>query len=69
MSSDPWTRATFAGTEAAQAAVIADLTAEERLALLEELLEVAHASGALARARAAKQAALDKVWGGDEGDI
>ncbi len=68
MSSDPWARGTFAGTEAAQAAVIAALTAEERLVLLEELLEIARASGALARSREAKQAALDKLWGRAAGD-
>lgn len=63
MSDDPWSRATFAGTEQAQAAVIADLTPDERLALLEQLVRLAEQSGALQRARADKQQALDAVWG------
>jgi uncharacterized tellurite resistance protein B-like protein len=62
VSADPWSRATFAGTEQAQADVIADLTADERLALLEQLLEIAEASGALQRAREDKQRQLDEAW-------
>ena len=62
MSADPWNRATFAGTEQAQAEVVADLTADERLALLEQLLDIAEASGALQRSREAKQRVLDELW-------
>jgi hypothetical protein len=62
MSDDVWDRATFAGTEQAQAQVIADLSVDERLALLEQLLEIAEQSGALARARQAKQAEIDALW-------
>lgn len=62
MSTDPWTRATFAGTERAQADLIAQLTPDERVALLEELLDVAEASGALQRSREEKQRAIDRAW-------
>lgn len=58
-----WAQGTFAGTEAAQAEVIADLSPDERVALLEELLEAARASGALARAREEKQRLVDAQWG------
>lgn len=68
MTADPWDRATFAGNEQAQAAAIAALTADARLALLEQLLDVARASGALGRARAEKQRALDAVWGTGSAD-
>lgn len=62
MNADPWGRATFAGTERAQADLIAELTPDERVALLEELLEVAQASGALQRSREDKQRAIDLAW-------
>lgn len=62
VSPDPWTRATFSGTERAQADVIAALSVDERLALLEQLVELAAASGALQRAREDKQRALDELW-------
>lgn len=62
MNDDPWSRGTFAGTERAQADVVADLNADERLALLEQLLEIAEASGALQLSRQAKQRALDELW-------
>ena len=65
MAADGWDRATFAGTEKAQAQVIATLTPAARVALLEQLLEVARASGALQRAREQKQRALDALWGTD----
>jgi uncharacterized tellurite resistance protein B-like protein len=64
MSDDVWDRATFAGTERAQADLIADLTPDTRLDLLEQLLEVAEASGALKRAREDKQRHLDELWAG-----
>jgi hypothetical protein len=64
VTSDPWKRATFAGTEQAQADVIADLTPDERVVLLEQLLDMAAESGALANARERKQAALDALWTG-----
>ena len=62
VSDDPWSRGTFSGTERAQADVVAAMTADERLALLEELLHLAEASGALQLSRQAKQAALDELW-------
>lgn len=62
MTNDPWRRATFVGTELAQAEAIADLTPDERVALLEELLKIAEASGALQRAREEKQRQIDEAW-------
>jgi uncharacterized tellurite resistance protein B-like protein len=62
VSDDVWARGTFAGAAEAQAQAVADLTAEARIALLEQLLEVAMASGALQRARDEKQQALDRLW-------
>lgn len=62
MSDDVWDRASFDGTQAGQARVLAALTPDERVELLEELLELAQASGALQSARAAKQRALDALW-------
>ena len=64
MSDDPWARGTFVGTERAQAAQQATLSPEERVALLEQLLEVALESGALRRSREDKQRALDLLWAG-----
>jgi uncharacterized tellurite resistance protein B-like protein len=62
MSDDVWRRATFHGTEQAQADLVADLTPDARLMLLEQLLEIAQASGALQRSREEKQRALDEIW-------
>jgi hypothetical protein len=62
LSDDRWQEATFAGTEAAQARRLAALTPDARLALLEQLLELAEASGALRRAREDKQRTLDQLW-------
>ena len=62
VTADDWARTTFAGTEQAQAQIVADLTPDARLELLEQLLEVAEASGALRLAREAKQEALDELW-------
>lgn len=64
MTAEDWTRATFAGTELAQARVMAELSPDERLSLLEDLLEIAEASGALRRAREEKQALIDALWDG-----
>lgn len=64
VNEDPWSAATFDGAMAAQAAAVADLTPAERLEVLESLLELATASGALRRSRAEKQRALDAQWGG-----
>ena len=64
MTGDGWDRATFAGTERAQAKVIASLTPDARMALLEQLIDVAQASGALQLARERKQRALDDRWSG-----
>jgi uncharacterized tellurite resistance protein B-like protein len=62
VTAEDWTRTTFAGTEQAQAQVVADLTPDARLELLEQLLEIAEASGALRRAREDKQRAIDELW-------
>lgn len=62
MTADGWERATFAGTEQAQARLAAELTPDARLALVEQLLEMAEASGALRRAREDKQEELDGLW-------
>lgn len=62
MIGDGWERATFAGTERAQAEVIASLTPDARVALLEQLIDVAQASGALQLAREQKQRAVDTMW-------
>jgi uncharacterized tellurite resistance protein B-like protein len=62
VTAEDWTRTTFAGTEQAQARIVADLTPDARLELLEQLLEIAEASGALQRARDEKQQAIDDLW-------
>lgn len=62
MTADDWARTTFAGTEKAQAQLVAELTPDARLELLEQLLEIAEASGGLRRAREAKQQAIDELW-------
>jgi uncharacterized tellurite resistance protein B-like protein len=62
VTADDWARTTFAGTEEAQAQLAATLTPDARLELLEQLLEIARASGALRRAREAKQKSIDKLW-------
>ena len=62
MTDEVWDRATFDGTQTGQARVLAGLTPDERVELLEELLELAQASGALQSARAAKQRAVDALW-------
>ena len=62
MTADDWARTSFAGTEQAQADLAARLTPDARLELLEQLLELAEASGALRRAREDKQQAIDALW-------
>lgn len=62
MDEKDWAAATFAGASVAQADAVAALTATERVALLEQLLELAVASGALRRSREAKQRGLDALW-------
>lgn len=62
MNADGWDAATFAGAQAAQDRDISDLTPDARVALLEQLLAVAIASGALQRARDEKQRVLDEMW-------
>ena len=64
MTAEDWERTTFAGTERAQARIMAELTPDERLRLLEQLLELAEASGALRRARDEKQNLIDAMWDG-----
>lgn len=63
-----WESATFAGAKQAQARALAATTPDERFRWLMDALELAAATGALARARAHKQAWCDQVWqGGDAG--
>jgi uncharacterized tellurite resistance protein B-like protein len=62
VSEPKWEAATFAGTAAAQADRIAALTPTQRVAILEQLLEIAQAGGALQRALEDKQRALDELW-------
>jgi uncharacterized tellurite resistance protein B-like protein len=62
VTADDWVRTSFAGTERAQALIEAGLTPDARLELLEQLLEIAEASGALQRAREDKQLAIDTLW-------
>lgn len=62
MDDDPWAAATFAGTSAAQALVIARATPSERLAMLDALLELAEAAGVLRSVREQRQRAVDQVW-------
>jgi len=59
---DPWEAATFEGLTAVQARAQARSTPEQRWAWLAGALELAAASGALARALADKQAELDGLW-------
>lgn len=59
---DPWEAATFEGLTAVQARARARSTPEQRWAWLAGALELAAASGALARALADKQAELDRLW-------
>lgn len=61
---DGWEVGTYAGLERVRARELARLTPQQRLAWLEEAQELAHASGALSRSRAAKQRAIDTLWGG-----
>lgn len=62
MTADEWARTTFVGTEQAQARLAAELTPDARIELLEQLLEIAEASGALRRAREDKQHTIDDLW-------
>jgi hypothetical protein len=65
VSDQAWSAATFDGAAAAQAETVARLSPTERVDLLERLLELAVASGAVARCRADKQHALDALWASD----
>lgn len=69
MATDAWGRATFAGTSRAQADRVSRLSADERLALLEQLLALAADTGALQRSRAEKQAAIDRLWTPSADDV
>lgn len=62
MADESWAAATFAGAAEEQARKVARLTPTERVALLEELLELAAASGALAKSRELKQKDVDTMW-------
>jgi len=57
-----WSAATFDGAQRAQRDDIARATPARRLAWLEEVLVLAQASGALARARREKQMWCEATW-------
>jgi len=59
-----WESATFEGVVHVRAQALARTTPEERFQWLMDALELAAASGALARSRAEKQAACDRLWSG-----
>lgn len=61
--SDDWESATYEGVERARAVAIARTTPQERYDWLMEALDLAEACGALARARADRQAECDWTWG------
>ena len=61
-----WESATFEGARDAQARALAITTPDERFRWLMDALDLAAATGALARARADKQAWCDRVWRGDD---
>lgn len=58
-----WSAGTFDGLRRAQQRDIAALTPEQRLEWLGGALDLALSTGALARARAARQAEVDEGWG------
>ena len=64
--SGSWESATFEGVQQVQARALGATTPDERFRWLMEALELAEATGALARARAEKQAACDRLWEGGE---
>ena len=61
-----WESATFEGAADVQARALAATTPDERFRWLMEALDLAAATGALARARADKQDWCDRIWGGDD---
>jgi len=63
---DGWESATFDGVVMVRAQSLARTTPEERFRWLMDALDLAAATGALARARADKQAWCDRVWRGDD---
>lgn len=62
---DDWTAATFDGLTAVQRRSVAGSRPADRLAWLEQALQLAQASGALARALSARQRACDRLWSAD----
>lgn len=67
MTGADWDSVTFEGARRATAARVAAAPPEQRLAWLEEALELASASGALARIRRQRQADIDERWAGEAG--
>lgn len=63
---DGWEAATFEGVARVQEHALAATTPDQRYQWLMEALELAAASGALARARAEKQAWCDRLWRGED---
>ena len=67
MSAGCWESATFEGVVQLRAQALARTTPEERFHWFMDALELAAASGALARSRADKQAECDRLWAGERG--
>jgi hypothetical protein len=63
MSDTDWTLGTFEGVRRDQARRAATSTVAQRLAWLEDVLQLALSSGALQRERQLKQRAIDEAWG------
>lgn len=57
-----WEAATFDGARRVQRRAVAEAAASRRLAWLEEALQLAAASGALALVRAERQRHSDAMW-------
>ena len=64
MPGTDWSFATFDGARAAQAERMRSLTSDERLAWLDEVLELALQAGTLERVRRERQRAVDQAWHG-----
>ena len=64
MSEADWSLGTFEGVRRDQARRAAAATPAQRIAWLEEMLQLALASGALQRERRLKQREIDKAWYG-----
>ena len=64
-----WESAAFEGTQEAQARALAATAPDARFRWLMDALDLAAATGALARARADEQDWCDRVWRGDDAGV